>query len=167
MTKRDFFILVIKLFGLMSIVTALFSALPSNVSFALLDIDAFSLAWITVAVIMVVGLFSLLVFKSDKIVRLLKLDKGFDDDRIELANLSSEDIVKIGAFIIGGLLILDNIPAFLSHTLFAFKGSVAGQNYGTQDKFYWAVSGLNLALGYLLITNYGFVARLLRTSKRK
>jgi len=165
MTKRDFFILVIKLFGLMSIVTSLFSVLPSNISFALMDIDAFSLTWIIVAVLIVLGLFVLLVFKSDKVVGLLKLDKGFDEDRIEFGNLNSADIVKIGTFIIGGLLIIDNIPAFLSHTLFAFKGSVVGQVYSTQDKFYWAVSGLNLVIGYLLITNYDFVARLLRTTK--
>ena len=167
MTKRDFFILIIKLFGLLSIVTSLFSVLPSNIFFALMDIDAFSLTWIIVAVLIVLGLFVLLVFKSDKVVELLKLDKGFDDDRIELGNLNSADVVKIGTFIIGGLLILDNIPAFLSHTLFAFKGSVVGQTYDTTDKFYWAVSGLNLMLGYFLITNYDFVARLLRTTKKE
>jgi hypothetical protein len=167
MTKRDFFILVIKLFGLMSIVTSLFSVIPSNISFALMDIDIFSLIWITVAVIVVIGLFVLLVFKADKVVELLRLDKGFDDEKIELGSLNSSDIVKIGTFIIGGLLILDNIPGFLSHTLFAFKGSVIGQVYDSKDKFYLTVSGINIILGYLLLTNYSFVVRLLRTENKK
>ena len=167
MTKRDFFILIIKLFGLMSIVTSLFSVIPSNISFALMDIDAFSLIWIAVAIIVVIGLFILLVFKADKVVRLLRLDKGFDNEKIELGNLNSTDIVKIGTFIIGGLLILDNIPGFLSHTLFAFKGSVVGQVYGSKDNFYWAVSGINIFLGFLLLTNYSFVARLLKTKNKE
>lgn len=167
MTKRDFFILTIKLFGLFSIVISLFSALPTNVSLALMDIDALSLTWVVIAVVVVIGLFVLLVFKSDKIVRLLKLEKGFDDDRIELGNLNSTEIVKIGTFIIGGLLIVDNIPAFLSHTLFSFKETVIGQFYDTKAKFNWAVSGINLVLGYLLVTNYAFVSRLLQTTKKE
>jgi membrane-anchored glycerophosphoryl diester phosphodiesterase (GDPDase) len=167
MTKRDFFILVIKLFGLMSILTSLFSVIPGNISFALTDIEAFSLIWIAFTILVVIGLFVILVFKADKIVGLLKLDKGFDDEKIELGSLNSSDIVKIGAFIIGGLLILDNIPGFLSHTYFAFKGSVSGQFYDTTDKFYLAVNGINIFLGYLLMTNYSFVERLLGTKSKE
>ena len=162
MTKKDFFILIIKLFGLLSIVTSLFSVLPGNISFALTDIDAFTLMWVILTVLIVIGLFTLLIFKSAKIVQILQLDKGFDDERIELGNLKSADIIKIGTFIIGGILILNNIPVFLSHTLFAFKGNVVGQTYETNGKFYWVVSGLNILLGYLLITNYSFVAKILK-----
>ena len=165
MTKRDFFILIIKVFGLFSVVTSLFSVLPSNISFAMMDIDALSILWIAVAIIVVVGLFIALIFKADRVVRLLKLDKGFDDDKIELGNLKPTDIIKIGTFIIGGLLILDNIPAFLSHSLFAFKGDIIGLEYNSQDKFNWAVSGLNLIIGFLLLTNYDFVAKKLKTEK--
>lgn len=167
MTKRDFFILVIKLFGLFSLVTSLFSVLPNNISFALMYMDAFSLAWIAVAVFVVIGLFVLLVLRPDKVVSLLRLDKGFDDDRIEVGNLKSSDILKLGIFIIGGLLILDNIPAFLSHTLFAFKGDVSGKVYDTEDKFRWALNAINLLLGYLLVTNYSSVSKLLKRDKEK
>ena len=162
MTKRDFFILMIKLFGLFSLVTSIFSVIPSNISFALMELDIVSIIWILIAATAIGGLFVLLVFKAEKVVQMLKLDKGFDDNRIELGNLKSTDIVKIGAFIIGGLLILDNIPAFLSHTLFAFKGKNLGVAYKMEDKFNWAVSGINLIIGYLLLTNYGFVAAKLK-----
>lgn len=165
MTKRDFFILIIKVFGLFSVVTSLFSVLPSNISFAMMEIDALSILWIAVAIFVVVGLFVALIFKADKVVRLLKLDKGFDDEKIEIGSLKPTDIIKLGTFIIGGLLILDNIPAFLSHSLFAFKGDIIGLEYNTQDKFNWAVSGLNLIIGFLLLTNYDFVAKKLKTEK--
>ncbi len=165
MTKRDFFILLIKVFGLFSVVTSLFSVLPGNISLAMMDIDVFSMVWIVIAIVVVVGLFVALIFKADKVVRLLKLDKGFDDERIDLGNLKATDIVKTGTFIIGGLLILDNLPTFLSHSLFAFKGDIIGLEYNSHDKFYWAVSGLNLIIGFLLLTNYEFIAKKLKTER--
>lgn len=167
MTKRDFFMLILKVFGLFSIVTSLFSVLPGNISFAMIDLDAKSILWIAIALTVVIGLFLLLIFKSHKIVSLLKLDEGFDDDKIELGNFKPSDIIKTGTFIIGGLLILDNIPGFLSHSLFAFKGDIIGREYNTQDKFNWAVSGLNLIIGFLLLINYDFVAKRLSTEKNE
>ena len=159
MTKRDFFILLLKIFGLFSVVTSLFSVLPSNFSFAMIEIDAFSIVWIITTLIIIIGLFVLLIFKSRNIVELLKLDQGFDDDSIELGNLGPSDIIKIGTFIIGGLLVLDTIPAFLSHTLFAFKADIIRNEYPTEGKFNWAVSGMNLIIGFILITRYDLIAK--------
>lgn len=169
MTKKDFFILMIKLFGLYWIVTSLFSNIPRYISFVSMDkdIDTVTILWLIIAVVIIIGLFVLLVFQSDKITRILKLDKGFDDDRIEFGNLKSTDIIKIGVFVIGGLLILDNIPIFLSHSLFAFKEDIAGTEYKTQDNFYWTISAINLIVGYLLLTQYDFVAEKLANKKEK
>lgn len=148
----------------MSIVTTLTSVIPGNLVFVSLNPNPFTVVWAIVAVSVVIGLFALLVFKAEVLVDLLKLDRGFDDDRIELGNLRASDIVKLGAFIIGGLLVLNNIPAFLSHTLFSFKGSVVGRGYEARDNFNWALSGINILVGVFLITNYGFVAKLLNTN---
>jgi hypothetical protein len=112
------------------------------------------------AAIAVGGLFVLLVFRADRVVKGLRLDKGFDDDRTELGGLKPADLIKIGTFVIGGLLILHNIPAFLSHTLFAYKSSNMGMAYTAEDKFNWAVSAINLVVGYLLLVNYAFVAKI-------
>lgn len=167
MTKRDFFILAIKLFGLMSVVTTLFSGILGNISFALMDPSVFTWVWMVIAVLMVIGLFILLIFKADKIVGLLKLEKGFDDERIELGNLASSDIVKIGSFIIGGILVIENIPVFLSHTFYSFKDSVVGEIYNSSDKYQWLASAIKIIVGYLLLTNFSFVASLLRTKKEE
>lgn len=146
--------------------TSLFSVIPGNISIALRDVNAFSLIWVVAVIVAVIGLFVLLVFMADKVVGLLRLDKGFDEERMDFGNLKATDIVKIGTFIIGGLLIINNIPALLSHTFFAFKDGISGQGYDTTNKFNWAVSGINILLGYLLLTNYGFVARLLKTKNQ-
>lgn len=160
MTKRDFFIVAIKLFGLLSLATSLFTAIPSNISFMLMDMDAFSISWLMLVIVILVGLFILLIFKSRNVVNLLKLDKGFDDDRIDFGNLGSADIVKFATFIIGGFLIIENIAPFLNHVLFAFKGTIHGETYTSSEYMQWTVCGLNLIVGYLLITNYSYVAKI-------
>ena len=151
MTKRDFLILVIKLFGLYSAVTAIFSSLP-NIALSIQYIEPFFLVWIVVVVIIIAGLFWLLIFKADKIVDVLKLHKGFADERIELANIKARDIVGAGIFIIGGLIIIRTVPALLSQVYWAFKGEIAGQEFTVEDKFHLSVSGVNLVIGYLLFT---------------
>lgn len=166
MTKRDFFILIIKIFGLYSIITSLFSVLPSNISFVIQNIEIVGIIWLIATALIVIGLFYLLISKADKISEFLKLENGFEEDRIDFGGLKSLDIIKFVILIIGGFLFIENIPTFLSHTLFAFKSSIpqgfeqAYENRGIlkynrlEDYVYWISSGFNLIIGYLLIVNF-------------
>ena len=166
MTKRDFFILTIKIFGLFSIITALFSSLPNNISFVIQNIEFTGIIWLIITTLIIIGLFYLLLRKADKVSDFLKLEKGFDQERIDFGGLKSLDIIKFGILIIGGFLFIENIPTFLSHTLFAFKSSIpqgfdqAYENRGIlkynrlEDYVYWISSGFNLIIGYLLIVNF-------------
>lgn len=166
MTKRDFFILIIKIFGLYSIITSLFSVLPNNISFVIQNIEIIGIIWLLATALIIIGLFYLLLTKADKISKLLKLENGFDEDRIDFNGLKSLDIIKFVVLIIGGLLFVENIPTFLSHTLFAFKSSIpqgfdqAYENQGLlkynrlEDYVYWISSAFNLIIGYLLIANF-------------
>ena len=62
-------------------------------------------------------------------------------------------------------MIVDNIPGLLSQTFWAFKGDIVGQEFSSKDKFNLTVSGLNVLIGYLLITNLNFVSRRLTSKK--
>src|SRR5690606_26990278 len=93
----------------------------------------------------------------------LKIDQGFDDERIEFGNFSSQKIMQLALILIGGFLIIDYLPDFLQFTYLAFKKEVSpsGLNlmedltFGkTKDYFDWVISGMNLIVGYLLLTNY-------------
>jgi hypothetical protein len=144
-------------------VTALLSVLPSNISFVLSYPDAWGFVWLLIVTTIVFALFFFLIRKPDVILRILKLDKGFDEERIQFENLNAKNIIKLSSIVIGGLLIIDNIPTFFSYTLFAFKSSVGHpENYSLKDNIYWATSFLKLVLGYLLITNNEFVSRLFK-----
>ena len=162
MTKKDFFILIIKLFGLYSIITALFLTLPQNLSFVIADFGFASIIYLIAILTVLVALFALIIFKSHHIVRVLKLEKGFDDDRIDLANLKTTDIVKMATAIIGGLLIINNIPIFINQTFHAFYYDIQSQPITLDYKWNWLVRGLDIIIGYLLITNLNFIVRLLR-----
>jgi hypothetical protein len=173
MTKRDFFILTIKIFGLYSIITALFSTLPNNISFVIQKIEFTGIIWLIITTLIVIGLFYLLLRKAEKVSDFLKLEKGFDQERIDFGELKSSDIIKFGILIIGGFLFIENIPTFLSHTLFAFKSSIpqgfdqAYENRGIlkynrlEDYVYWISSGFNLLVGYLLIVNFKKISKYL------
>lgn len=166
MTKRDFFILLVKVFGLYSAVTAIFGVLPNNIMFGMggeIQIEVY--IWTIAVIIIVAGLFWLLTFKADSLVDFLKLSKGFSDDRIELGNIKPVDIIRIAVFITGGLLLIRSIPGLLSQIFWSFKGEVIGQEFNPRDKFNIVVSGLNVLFGYLLFTNSDRVARLLDKKK--
>ncbi len=81
MTKKDLFILIIKLFGLYFLIATLFTTLPSNLS-----IIAMQPGWLTIILVLanalvLIGLFILLIFNASKVAGFLKLIK----DLIETA----------------------------------------------------------------------------------
>jgi hypothetical protein len=154
MTKKDFFRLTIKIFGLYYVISIFFSVLPNNVSFVISDIDFRGIIWIVATMIVIIGLFIFLIYKPDAIINWLRLEKGFDEDRIDFQNFNSINIVKLAVIVIGGILLIQNIPAFLSHTLFAFKSSTGNEfnsnviKYTSlRDYVRWATSFLNIIIG--------------------
>jgi len=116
----------------------------------------------------IISLFLFLIYRPDKIIRWLKLDKGFDEERIEFQNFNNTNILKLALIVIGGIVLIKNIPAFLSYTLFAFKSSAANELNnpiikfgGLKDYINWMISFLNIIIGYLLLRNYAYFSRLL------
>jgi len=168
MTKKDLFRLIIKIFGLYSIITTVFSTLPGNILLVINEIDMIGIIWIIGTSIVVLLLFMLLIYKPDKIITWLKLDSGFDNDRTEFQSFNTDSILKLAIIVIGGILLIKNVPAFLSHTLFAFKSSIQiGFDTNGTLKYpgfnhYWLTSFLNIFIGYLLLTNYNFISRIFK-----
>ena len=154
MTKKDFFRILIKVFGLYSAIAAIFSVFPSQLSLVLYNLELLGILYILVILTFILLIFIYLIRKPDTIIKILKLDSGFDEERIHFEKLNSKNILKIAALIIGGLLLIDNIPTFLSYTYFAFKTDISGEGLAENQKIYWATSFVNIVLGYLLLTNF-------------
>ncbi len=176
MTKRDFFRIIIKLFGLYALILAVFSYIPSNIGYVTFQFEVITLVWIFGASALVCLIYIFLILKTDKIIDLLKIDKGFDDDRIEFGNFDTEKIFSLSIIIIAGFLIIDYLPNFLQYTYLAFKKQVSshGLNYleevsfgKTTDYFNWTIAGLNILIGIVLITNYDRIAKWLTRKETK
>lgn len=101
----------------------------------------------------------------DSIIDILKLDKGFDEERMNLENIDSEKIIKVSSILIGGYLFVSNLSPFIAQLLFIFKSDNIGTPIVNKEKFIFTEYIINLIMGYLLFTNYDTVANLLKSNK--
>ena len=166
MTKRDFFRIIIKLFGLFQLLIVIFQGVPQFLQLTAYSIDVSSFFFGSIIFGLTIGIFVLLIYKADKIIDWLKLDSGFDEDRIQFENFNSLQIIKLGVILISGFMLLNHFPNLLSQSYLAFKNSAStglisalgASQYPILDYYAWAISGLNVVFGYLLLANYKFVA---------
>ena len=166
MTKRDFFRIIIKLFGLYQLLIVLFQGIPQFLQLTYFDVDIPSLFFGSIILGLTLGIFVLLINKADKVIDWLKLDTGFDEDRIQFENFNSTQIIKLAVIFISGFMVLNHFPELLYQTFLAFKtnastnlvGMFSTNQFPVLDYFTWVVSGLNVVFGYLILTNYNLVA---------
>ena len=126
------------------------------------------------AILVPILLFVLLIRKTDLIIDLFKLDKGFDDEKIMFENFDGVKIIQLALLIIGIYLIIYYLPEFLQYAFLAFKKEVTPQGIDsfvysnidtTVDYFNWAISGMNLIVGYVILSNYHRLAKWLNKKK--
>lgn len=162
MTKRDFLRMLIKLFGLYGATIAIFSLAPTYMGYYIGQDDWVILLLALGTLVIILVLLLAIVHGADKIIWALKLDKGYDDDRIDFGNVKEIQIVKLAVLVLGGMLIINNFPSFLNYCYLAFRAQITkGQLEGMLnqfiiervDYFQFAFSALSMILGYVLITN--------------
>jgi hypothetical protein len=163
MLKKDFFVLIIKLFGLYSMIIVLFNILPQNFSYASsFGVDSLMILLPVIIAIVTIGLFVLLLFFAPKIVSFLKLEKDFDSENIDFKDFSEDSIIKLSSIIVGGITVIDNLPSLISYTLFAFSSNNSGQIIEANEKFYWIASLAQILVGLFLIFNYKTISKFLK-----
>ena len=153
MTNKDFFRLMIKLFGLYQFLLLIFTSLPRNLQ--LLFNDFFSISSIITLILItlfILAVYYVFVKKPDLIIDFFKLDKGFDNNEITVSNLNSDTILQIGMVLIGGFLIVDNFGYFISSFITYFKISYMSENLESLKIFESLIlGGANLIIGFCLI----------------
>jgi len=166
MTKRDFFRVIIKLFGLYQLLLVIFQGIPTFLNVAHFDSSIPTILYATIIFGIAIGTFILLIFKVDSVINWLRLDTGFDEEYIQFGNFNPIQIIKLAIIFISGTMILNNIPTFIYQSYEAFRVNVdRGMDSmfdvisGSQVNYLsWVVAGLNIIIGYLLLTNYKSVA---------
>ena len=122
MQPKDLYSIIIKVFGLFLFKDILFS-IPYIITplIFLLDTNSetqgiasliFSLAILSIY-ILVAYIFN---FKSESVLKLLKLDDDFLTENMSL-DISSKNVVTISLILLGGYILIDEIPNFLSGIL--------------------------------------------------
>lgn len=159
MTKKDFFRILIKIFGLYSLIISIFTLLPNSISYLSMSFDLLGVIWILIVISMICLVYVFLILNPDKFIDYLKLDKGFDDDLMNIGNLSSHKVIMLGSIIIGGFLLVESIPGFLYYTYNAFKASAGMDTLVPKENLRWFTSFINMIIGYLLINNYDWIAK--------
>ncbi|MEK6492607.1 hypothetical protein [Myroides odoratimimus] len=160
MSKRDLFIALVKLLGFYLFLTYFLSLLSSVYYIVTIDENTFghSLSDIGQHIFLLV-VFTLLMLYGDKIVSLFCLSKGYETDNIAIGSVTAVDIVRVGIFIIGGILIVSNLPYMISWIIQRFTVAIRDENMPLYDE-YGAFSAFgNLVLGFLLLTNFSRIAK--------
>lgn len=164
MTKRDFFRLIIKIFGLYSLLLTLFTVVPNNISTLMFQFDGIMIVMVLAIMFVTAGLFFVLLFRTDSIIDFLKLDQGFDEGKIEIGNLNNQSILKLAIIIIGEFLVLDYIPNFLFDIVNAFKyksGDYTSIEGHSVNYFALTTGAINIVIGFLMVVNYKSIAQFL------
>ena len=163
MTKKDFFRVLIKIFALYGLLIsavsfinqlALLGQSINNIFFLVAVIGSFSVALIFLY---------LVINFTDNIISFLKLDSGFDDDKIVFGNLNNQSIYKIAIVLLAGFLMVDTFPRIILDLVNSFKILVSNNQLFNHDAdYYWGIIRVfNLVIGYLLITNASKIAKFL------
>lgn len=157
MTIRDFFILLIKIFGLFMLLSTVFSTLPGVLPY--LSISPFwKIIASTLAMLaLMIGLYYLLIKKAGWLVDVLQLTKGFDEDRIALGNPNKLRVIQLAILLIGGTLWVIHVPSIIFRLLAVFQQTVNQYQFNPSNAggslTQLATNMIAILIGYLLFTN--------------
>lgn len=162
MLHKDFFRLLLKLFGLYSLTIVAFVILPQSIPQLLLFESGYASFFILLIIAVPVSLFLFLIFKADKIINWLKLEQGFEEEKLNFGDLNTANLLKLACIVIGGIFIIDSVPDFCMQGYYLFKNSVQHQDNDAKDFYPVGVNALKIFIGYLMLRNYEWVGKLLR-----
>ena len=111
------------------------------------------------------GLSYLFIFKANDIIRWLKLDKGYGEDRIE-TKIEPATVLSICIVVIGGLFAADAIPRFVRYLVVFYQSTRPvrwTQNPGLAQL---TATGAEIAIGIVLITEQRRVVRFILNRRK-
>ncbi len=172
MTPRSLFNIIIKVLGIFLIKDILVTIpqLPASLSFFASEDTRPEALWTLLGVAGVlfveIAICYWLIFKTDRIITILKLDRGFDQETIPI-NMHRSTILKIAIIVIGGYLLVNEIPNFCWQIISYFQEK--RMTYGvTKPKIQYAViAGVKIVIGILLIAEQKLIVNLIERQRKK
>ncbi|MEO9258243.1 MAG: hypothetical protein ABI207_07670 [Crocinitomicaceae bacterium] len=162
MTKNDLFKIILKLFGLYSIIELIIQ-IPNIIFYLYIESnDDFNWLMLLIPIMSILVIYTLL-FKPESVIQLFKLDKGYDNNEATNNSINGEAISKIALVIIAVYIIVSNLGNFITQLVFSFKESVSRNSLTHTSATYipnpvnynlLMSSSISLIIGFLLLTNY-------------
>jgi len=158
MTIRTFWTIFIKILGIwlvldsITVIPQFLSTLPffgtNN------DDNIFGVGIVLALLLLTIGVYifilHLFVFKTAWLIDKLHLDKGFEEDKIDL-NVQLSTILTVTTIVIGGLIFIDGLPELCRQIFVFFQQKNVFRENPTSA---WIIFHLvKTILGYLLMTN--------------
>jgi len=133
------------------------------------DFDMFMALYIIIALSAYIGFVVLLIRHADLVVKALRLDKGFEEERMDISDINMRKIISLAIIIVGGILVVTNFSTLLV-TICSFFASMVGtkKDMGpvlSPDLFNRAliVDLIDFFIGLIIIMNYkpisGYIVR--------
>jgi hypothetical protein len=172
MTPRSLFNIILKILGIFFIRDILYQ-IPQIFVFiqAITRPDSMPAAiWnlVTVILVLIVEIITCysLVFKTEWIIGVLKLEKGFDQETIPL-NMHRSTILRISIIVIGGLLIVNEVPTFFTQLFIYVQEKRAGLAPFNPEIKYTLIAGFKILVGALLIAEQRLLVNLIERQQKK
>ena len=161
MTPRSLFTILIKVIGIyivlgsITVVPQFFSTLFMLYNESGIN-DSSGTAMAVIMIMIVMWLYFLLLryclFRTDRIIDKLSLDKHFIEEKFEL-NIHRSTVLSIAIIVIGGLMFVEALPVFCRE-IFVYFQQKQSSILGDEAKMdLIAIQGGKLVIGYLLMTN--------------
>jgi len=176
MTPRSLFAIIIKIIGIYLLIGS-FVTIPQMIT-AVLSFraqvsyagpgDLFALAFfILITAAIYIGIMRYCLFKTEWLIDKLHLDKGFDEEKLEI-NIHRSTVLKIAVIVIGAVMVIDSLPA-LCKEVFVYSQMSApnrGFNENPSSK-YMIVDIVKLFIGFFLMTNSRLVVNFIERKRRE
>jgi hypothetical protein len=110
---------------------------------------------------------ALAVANADILIRLLKLEKGFDAPILETASISDQKLVGLGCIFIGGTMLIYPLAAFLEIGIILFQNSLHYTPSPWYELSNFTRDAIEIGIGILLIAYRKHLAHFLVAREKK
>ena len=153
MSNKDFFRIIVKVLSLLIIVIGV---IPTSLNLFFWFKDDLSSGFSLLGYLFIsLALVYLMLLKTDFIISFLKLDSGFDSEKLFNDNIKDLDkkIIQLSCLIMGVYVLVNSLPLIVIELLKYFKNNINSYNAGVFDldsnysiyyNFFYFLSGILL-----------------------
>lgn len=158
MTIKTFWTIFLKILGIWLILGSLSVLSQFLTAFTFIgnmqEGDSITLFFMMLGLFLTIGAYALVlwifVFRSEWLINKLKLDEGFEEERIDL-DIQLRTVLTIATIVAGGLIVIDALPLLCREIFLSFQNkNDFREDAGSGWIIFYAAKTL---LGYLVLTN--------------